>query len=84
MTVLTQTTDLLKHDGWTFHREGELISPDAKWIVKTGYASFESYLQIQKPGHPPVLIEHLRLREDHDGLPAVLTWLAGWGIYLGP
>lgn len=83
-TVLTQTNDLLKRSGWVFHREGELISPDSRWVIKVGYSNFEGYAQLQTPGHPPTLVSHLRLYGDHDGLTDVLDWLATKGVRLDP
>lgn len=83
-SLLTQTSDLLMANGWVFHRQGEVISPDHKWIVKTGYGNFESYLQIQAPGsgRSPVLIENWRIRDPDTTLQAVIEWLAGYNIRL--
>lgn len=83
-TLLTRTRDLLMSNGWVFHREGETISPDREWIVKTGYANFESYLQLQKPdtNRSPILIEHWRIRDPDISLQVIVNWLATYGIRL--
>lgn len=81
-TVLTQLANVLVNSGWKFHRQGEWISPDRRWIVKTGYANFTQYVQIQSPneGHrAATIIEHKRL-DNNTELLTVLSWLHTYGI----
>lgn len=41
--------DRLAALGWVRYREGELISPDGQCVIRTGYASGETEVQIKRP-----------------------------------